>query len=165
MKKPELARWAPPGFDLRFELQFFLTGLAAAALYSALYLVRLTAALDCLFAFNDKNARILLPDAEMPPFAGLLGDSLSWFAILMLAAAAFAIWHYAYHRIGSRSIYLMRRLPDRLELHRRCLTLPALELAACAVCAILLFWLYYGLYVLLVPEEVYISGQLALLWR
>lgn len=165
MRKPDLARWAPPGFDLRFELQFFLTGLAASALYSALYLLRLENALENLYAINDKNARILLPDAEMPPFAELLENSLSWFGILTLAAAAFAVWHYAYHRMGSRSIYLMRRLPDRWELHRRCLTLPALELAACAVCAFLLFWLYYGLYVLLVPAEVYISGQLALLWR
>lgn len=165
MRKPDFSRCAPPGFDLRFEAQFFLTGLAASALYSSLYLLRLFHALDNLYAWNDKNLRVLLPDAAMPAFAELLEDSFSWFGILALVAAAFAVWHYAYHRIGTRSIYLMRRLPDRWELHRRCLTLPTLELACCAVCALVLFWLYFGLYALLTPKELYIFGQLAQLWR
>lgn len=160
-----LSRLVPPGFSLRFELQFFLTGLVCSALYSSLYLLRLYHAWQNLFACGTDNKYVLRSDAEMLPFADLLEDSLSWFAVLAVMAAVFAVGHYAYHWQGSRSIYLMRRLPDGRALHRRCLALPALELAACAVCALALFWLYFGLYVWVTPDQLYVPGQLAGLWR
>ena len=168
MKKPDparLERLVPPGFGLRFELQFFLTGLICSAVYSTLYLLRLANARDNLFAYSMGSGRILLPDAQMPAFTELLADSFSWFGVLAAVAVIFAVWHYAYHWQGSKSIWLMRRLPDRWVLHRRCLILPALELAACALCTLVLFWLYFGLYVWLTPEEIYVPGQLAGLWR
>ncbi len=158
-------RWAPPGFDLRFEKQFFFSGLAFSVLYSCLYLLRLGSRINDLYAWDANGVRILLPDASMPPFAGLLEDSLSWFAVLAAMAGVFAVWHYASHWHGSKSIYLMRRLPDRWELHRRCLVLPALEAALCALCAVALFWLYFGLYVWFVPEPYYVPGQLSAFWR
>lgn len=161
----KLERLVPPGFGLRFELQFFLMGLVSSTLYSLLYLLRLAHARENLFAYGADNGYILLPDAEMPAFAALLEDSFSWFGVLAIMAAAFAVWHYAYHWQGTKSIYLMRRLPRRWELHRRCLALPALELAACTVCVLVLFWLYFGLYVWLTPDPLYVPGQLAGLWR
>ena len=159
MRKPDFSRCAPPGFDLRFEAQFFLTGLAASALYSSLYLLRLFHALDNLYAWNDKNLRVLLPDAAMPAFAELLEDSFSWFGILALVAAAFAVWHYAYHRIGTRSIYLMRRLPDQWELHRRCLTQPLAALTVCAAAAVATLLVYFAFYWFVPPEECLRGGQ------
>jgi len=54
--------------------------------------------------------------------------------------------NYASHRMGSRSDYLMRRLPDRWEWHRRCLTVPlaAVALSALLVLALLvIFFLVY----------------------
>lgn len=160
-----LSRLVPPGFPLRFELQFFLTGLVGSVLYSGLYLLRLYHAWQNLFAYGVDNGYVLRSDAEMRPFADLLEDSLSWFAVLAVMAAVFAVWHYVYHRQGAKSIYLMRRLPDGWVLHRRCLALPVLELAACAVCALALFWLYFGLYVWVTPDQLYVPGQLAGLWR
>lgn len=167
MRKPDpvrLERLVPPGFALRFELQFFITGLVCSALYSALYLLRLANARNGLFAYTT-DGYILLPDAQMPAFAELLEDSFSWFGVMAVMTLFFVGWHYAYHWQGSKSIWLMRRLPDRWVLHRRCLILPALELAACALCALVLFWLYFGLYVWLTPAEIYASGQLTGLWR
>ena len=51
---------------------------------------------------------------------------LSGYGLVMLGAA---VQNYFGHFQGSRSIYLMRRLPQRWELARRCLGEPALYLA------------------------------------
>lgn len=69
---------------------------------------------------------VLRPGAVMEDFAQLLDWMLLGFAVTAVCMAALAVWHYASHFQGSRSIYTMRRLPQRWELARRCLTLPLL---------------------------------------
>ena len=62
--------------------------------------------------------------------------------------AGLALYHWFYHYQGSKSIYLMRRLPRRSELPVRCLAVPvAGALGAGALAAILLgvYWMVYRL--------------------
>lgn len=87
-----------------------------------------------------------------------LGFQLFAFAMLPLT-----IWHYAYHWGGAKPIYLMRRLPSRWELHRRCLTMPFVGLAGCTVLTVGLVLVYFLIYRICTPKEVYVSGQLLLL--
>ena len=81
----------------------------------------------------------------MTDFADLIGaqsDSASFwtppvfFPLTLVVLAALLLIpcnYYAFWR-GAKSIYLMRRLPDRWELARRCLAIPLLTVA----CALLL---------------------------
>ena len=159
MKRPDLSRLAPPGFGLRTELQLFGTGSALAVLNSARYPVRfIRARRDVILALQ----RGLTP--EMPDFCSLIDGVLLGFALLaacmLLAAAA----HYLYHLQGSKSIYLMRRLPSRWELHRRCLTLPVLGAALCLVASAVLLLLYLGIYRLFTPEILQTPLQWQKLW-
>ena len=82
-----------------------------------------------------------------------------------LCLVLLAAYHYAYHRQGSKSIYLMRRLPSKLELHRRCLTLPIAGILIALLTAFLLLLIYYAVYMNVTPAECLMPGQWQKLWR
>lgn len=105
------------------------------------------------------------PGAVMAPFYQVLDNSLLCFGLLALCMIPLAAWHYWYHYQGSRSIYLMRRLPDRRELLRRCLALPLLGVAACAVCSAVQLLIFYAVYIYSTPPQYLQPGQWRMLWE
>lgn len=163
--KLDLSRFAPPGWDLRREKQIFGFGMVLAAFVGLVYfLCCFCSALDQLYGRNGAE-RTLRPDAVMPDFVNVLGGALLGFAILALCLAAFIPLHYAYHHQGSKSIYLMRRLPDRWERHRRCWTLPLLALAACLLAAFVLLLIDFAIYMLATPKVCLTPHQWQKIWR
>lgn len=104
----------------------------------------------------------------MPYFYEILGNALLVIPIAFAAMFAMAAMHYVYHWQGSRSIYLMRRLPSRWELHRRCLTLPALGVAFFLILGAAEMFIMYGVYLLAAPEGTVAPDQFEMLielWR
>jgi hypothetical protein len=95
----------------------------------------------------------------MLPFLDILGGRMMGFAAAALCMVPLSIYHYAYHYSGAKSIYVMRRIPDKFELHRRCLALPILGALAYAVMAALLILIYLGIYVAVTPEKCMLPGQ------
>lgn len=163
MKKPDLARWAPPGLNLKPEKQFFVIGILCAVLYSFVFFIRYTGALSNLYGY-EFGRRVLLPGAVMPDLYVLLENCWAGFAVLAACMLALIVYHYAYHRQGSKSIYLMRRLPNRWELHRRCLTLPLAAVLVCLLTALSLLLLFYGIYAAFTPKECLTPHQWQKLW-
>jgi hypothetical protein len=149
--KRDWERLAPPGIGEEAEIKWILSGMALSLLYSLRFLLAYFSAREALFEWVGRD-KLLIPGAMMPDFAQLLDGSLIGFGILMLCMVPLAVYHYAYHFQGSRSVYLMRRLPRRSELHRRCLALPALAALACALAAAALLLAYFGLYRAATPQ-------------
>lgn len=164
MKKFDIARYAPPGISLAPMEQTFMWGGIAALVWSFGFFIRLMEARSDLFR-HMRNQLILKDGALMPDYAELLGHALTGFAVLALVMAAFAVYNYAYHRQGSKSIYLMRRLPNGWELHRRCLAIPAVTVLICLLAAFILLCLYYLIYLLVTPDVCLVPGQWQKLWR
>lgn len=161
--KLDLSRYAPPGHSLRTERNVLLYGLVFSAVISLNFFLRFSDALGWLYRGNG-SSRTLVPGAVMPDFVVLLDRSLIGFFVLAACMAAFAIDHYLYHRRESKSIYLMRRLPDRWELYRRCLTLPLLAAAACLLAALLVLLLYLAIYLTVTPDVCLTPGQWRKIW-
>lgn len=162
--KLDLSRHAPPGLDLAPELRVFTAGMALSALFSLLfYAVRYSDRLEQLYWKNGAE-RTLIPGAVMPDFAEVLGQALIGFLIVAVCMAAFAAVHYSCHYQKSKSIYTMRRLPNRWELHRRCLTLPLAGLAASLLAAFLLLLVYYAAYMLITPDTCLTPDQWRKIW-
>mgnify|MGYP000928879343 FL=1 len=160
----DLSRHVPPGFDLGYELRFFAAGMTLAASWSLSFLYRFVSALWALYGYRGTE-RYLLPGAVMPDFHTLLGNALTGFLILAIWwIAAFVPAHYAHHVVGSKSIYLMRRLPNRWELHRRCWTLPLSVVLLCLIVAAILLLTYYGIYMAATPEECLTPHQWQKIW-
>lgn len=164
MKLPDLSRHLPPGYPGEGERTFCLTGLVVSALYSLSFFVGYFRAYSELYEYEGRR-RVLRAGAVMPDFADLIDHVFLGFLILAAAMLVFAALHYAYHWQGSRSIYLMRRLPRRFELHRRCLTLPVCMMLLCAACAFGLMVVYFAAYQLFTPSECVRPDQWYRIWR
>jgi len=159
MRKFDLTRHAPPGIDLKYEKNTFAWGFIIAVLVSTGFLGRL-----------DHQYRIVFKEGvvvqyPMPEFLTILGQGMVVFHILIPCMLAFTIYHYLYHRTGSKSVYLMRRLPDRWEYHRRCLTLPLVSAGLVFLAEVILLLFYFWIYVLVIPEANLVPGQFATIWR
>lgn len=162
--KTDLSRYTPPGFDSRYELRLFLAGTALATLHSLSFLSRFANAKSHLYG-QMGTERYLLPGAVMPDFHILLGNALTGFLVLALFwVPVFVTVHYTYHWQDSKSVYLMRRLPNRWEFHRRCLTLPLSVALLCLAVAAILLLVYYGIYMAATPEECLTPRQWQKIW-
>ena len=155
----------PPGISLSGEARFFAAGLICAVLYSLRFVLAYVNARGELFETNRlTRERVLIDGAVMPDFSEVLDGALLGFAVLAFCMLFAAVYHYQTHFHGSRSIYLMCRLPDRWELHRRCLAVPVLGGLSCAVVSFLLLLIYFAVYQLATPQECLTPHQWQKLW-
>lgn len=163
MHKHGWARHVPPGVNLDQGLGWFAGGISVSLLYSLGFLIRYANEYQSLFLW-DGLAKVLNTSAVMPDFVQILGGSLSGFLVLALCMAAVAVYHYSYHYQGSKSIYLMRRLPNRWELPRRCLTMPLMGILACLCVALPLLLIYYAVYMAFTPRPCLAPYQWQNIW-
>lgn len=149
-----IERCAPPGVDVQQEIQHILYGLIGAVLISLWFVLSYLDYRAKLYTTAPNGSRVLAEGAVMPTFRNLFSWSFTGFWIFLLAMAALAVLHVAYHyQGGSRPIYLMRRLPDRWEYWQRCLALPAAG-ALCALAAMaILLGIYLAVYLTCTPAQ------------
>lgn len=164
MKKLTLERYAPAGIKLETERNFFIGGMIVAAVYSFSFLMYYGMYKGGLY-HQVRGENVLIPGKMMVDFAILMENALNGFFLLSFCLVLLAIYHYAYHYQGSKSIYLMRRLPDGKELHRRCLTLPIAGIVIALLTAFIFLLIYYAVYMLVTPEQCLTPGQWQKLWR
>lgn len=146
--------YIPPGFPFSTEQTYFTAGMLCAVLYSLRFVLDYWNARCALFREDRLTGEWVLEEgARIAPFSEILGSALTGFLILACSMLFFAVLHYQSHFHGSRSIYLMRRLPDRWELHRRCLAGPALGILLCTAAAGVFLLLYWTVYRVATPQE------------
>lgn len=157
--KKDLSYYAPPGMELEQGKKIFVIGMVLSTIFS--FLIFGIEFSDCLEKLYWKNGaeRCVIPGAVMPYFTVIIGSSFIGFDIVFALMIAVAVMHYTYHSWGSKSIYTMRRLPSRWELHRRCLTLPICGMVISKVTAFVIVMICYGFYIGLTPKECVLSGQ------
>ena len=148
-----IERYAPPGVDVQTEVERTVWGLIAAAVLSLRfflsYVDRRTYVYDLLEDFRGPEKIVV-----MPTFREIFSWSFLGFGIFLLAMAAVAVFHVAYHyQGGSRPSYLMRRLPDRREYWRRCLALPAAGALCALVAMAILLGIYLAVYLNCTPAQ------------
>lgn len=154
----------PPGIPAQREQSILTMGLGLSIGWAALsYLCTYTMAFSRLYVLQN-GQRILDPTARMADFGTVfrftLAGYLLWVARLILRGLGFQ----AYHRQGSMSIYLMRRLPDPREYTRRCWTVPLTGTAVCLVLAAVTTALCYLIYMTCTPASCLVPGQWARFW-
>lgn len=165
MKRFDLQHYIPLGLDGTGQCKCILGGLAGAALFSLGTWIRYGSAYHSLFHYDRLHqTKILISGAIMPDFVDILGSGLLGFPVILVCMIALLAWNYGYHFRDSKSIYLMRRLPQRWELLRRCATLPLAGGIASLCAAALLFLLYFAVYLLLTPDPCLTGGQWHKLW-
>lgn len=162
--KKKLDHYVPLGLNYRAELKWIAYGLVASFLYSLGFLAAYSNRYASLF-WRYEPVKRLQAGAVMPDFIEILDNSLIGFVILAICMIAALVYHYAYHYQGSKSIYLMKRLPSRWELWRRLLTLPILAALFCLCTAAVLLLSYYGIYMAFTPKACLTPDQWQKIWR
>lgn len=145
-------RYFPAGYDPSTELKWALAGWLISVFWSMVFLVRYFSELQSRLEWekeylNPRNGIFI------PTFPELTRNCFLGFGIVIAFLILAVVLHYRWHYNGSRSIYLMRRLPDRFELTRRCLTFPIAAIIVCLLTAVILFFLYFALYAFYTPDR------------
>ena len=100
----------------------------------------------------------------MADFIQLADNAFLGFGALILAMILLAIANYRYHFKGSKSVYLMRRLPDPREYARRCWTLPLIGVGICLVLTAVTTAVCYLIYMKCTPASCLVPGQWMRFW-
>lgn len=102
----------------------------------------------------------------MPPFETFCDVERYVFVITVLSCVVLAFRYFRAHRAnGSRSDYLMRRLPDRWEFVRRCCAMPCVFAAASVVTFVVMISIFYAVYMLGTPAQCLPEGGGGGFWR
>lgn len=159
-----LAFRLPPGISAKQERSILVTGLALSIGWAALsYLYTYTMAVSRLY-LTMNGQRILDPAARMADFGQVFQFTPAGYLILAVWLLTRGFWFQAYHRQGSMSIYLMRRLPDPREYTRRCWTVPLAGIGGCLVLTVVTTALCYLIYVKCTPASCLVPGQWTRFW-
>jgi len=160
--KPD--RLLPPGKSFRKLLLGYCLLLAFMLFVALSFSFPFSTALDNLYELHY-GRRMLIEGAKIAPLDELWEHTLSGFWLLVLFCGLEIFDNYRRFYRESHSIYLMHRLPDRLELHRRCLTLPLLGILGGFLLCLLLAGLLILLYLKIPPECVLPEYFTFDLWR
>jgi len=159
MNLKKLERYAPPGFPVKNELRIFALSLLPGFLFSLSFFVRYANHYADVEAVRKASVFYMLNEDRywMPSFETLLGTMFghTFFLFGLTGAVILGIvfYHYVSYYQGSKSIYLMKRLPDKREWHIRALALPLVEALATAVLIGVLWLWFYAHYYLNTPVE------------
>ena len=143
-KWESLSRLFPMGWPWQTEIMLTAAALGLSALTAmGLFLSRFSPALDDLYQRAYDQEPVLIPGRLVPPYPQVLGNALLGFGLVALCLILLPIGHFLWHRWGARSDYLMRRLPRRQELAKRCVTGSALLLVITALAGMVMFGLLF----------------------
>lgn len=146
------SRYLPCGFDAARQRMMLVIITAAVLLWAAM-----------IFGTNLQGALREYKNGiyiYFRDFYLVMGNTLAGLPIALAAMCGLAGIYYSSHWDGSRSIYLMRRLPQRWELHRRCLTVPLLGMVWFLLLGLIMILVMYGIYLLAAPEDSVAPEQL-----
>lgn len=165
MKRSFIRRNFPPGYAYGGELRAIVIALVLGITISAgSFFSEFIHERRALYIHRGSDV-FLNGSLDMPDFKIILGDKLLFIiipAVFILFAAT--VIHLAYHYSGSKSIYLMRRLPQRFELLRRCVLIPLVCTAVYLLMAFILLLLFYAYYMSATPESCLTPNQWQKIW-
>ncbi|MCF0137472.1 MAG: hypothetical protein HUJ66_03805 [Oscillospiraceae bacterium] len=162
--KHKLTKLIPPGANLRSELKEVCAALCIQAALSLGFLFRYYDAVDSLYIYSF-GMRMLITDAVIENVGNLLEHCLIGFWVVVGFCVILTAAHYMSFYRETKSIYLMKRLPETIELHKRCLTLPVLGILAGIILSVLLVCIYVLIYYIATPSQC-LPGHISInLWR
>jgi len=149
----KLAKYAPPGTDIRRELIYYAAFCFIFIFcFSLSFLFSYFSALNSLYMY-DHGRRILIEGEKIQDINSLMRLRFAGYWEFAISCAIMAIVHYFSFINETKSIYVMKRLPDAKKLHVYCLTLPVLALLAGTILTALLMFAYAQIYFHVTPAE------------
>ena len=156
---------SPPGMNTKAEKTFFVS-------YCILYFTfkLFSFATEYIrarsFLYERVNGKwVLRENALIADFGETVFFNYKAFALFCLVLLGFVLYRYIYYRQGSMSIYLMKRLPQKNEIHVRAIKIPLIMLVLGALFILLTFLLFFASYVVFTPKVCLPDGLWQSFWR
>ena len=162
--KKRIQKYAPPGMDVDGEILAYASVLVIQIFWCLCFFVSWYMNLMSVMAEVKRHPGKNLY-FTMRPLSDFLNHRLFGISILFLVCVCMVILHFRYFHTESKSIYLMRRLPDGRELYRRCLTLPVLVFMLSLIFGLIYIAICMGFYHLFTPDAVKPASDHFSLWR
>lgn len=150
--------------------QIFTLGLPVVTFYSykSRLLTQLYRIYDRSVVFTNKLgypvAGIIHGGRMMAEPDTVLQGILWWTIIALTVFIVYAVYYYrVYYR--NHAVYLMKRVPDRFEMHRCCLTVPVILTVEAIIIAVLLVLYCKHVYYRYTPEMYLPANGTINLWR
>lgn len=149
------ARHIPVGKDWRSQRNRIMWGFALVIATTFQVLSSYINARRALYEYVNATGKwVLVESRTIVPYLWLVENTALVGLMIFLGAMALMVVHnYLYHRQGSMSIYLMKRLPDRWELHRRCWTVPVTASLAAGALSAAMIGIFYIVYLTCTPAQ------------
>lgn len=154
-----LKSYAPPGIHLAQEVRYWMMTMVASTVWSMLFIVRYMENRSLLYK-TVAGKKVLIEGALMPNFEYLTDNLFEVFSMVIIYCVIIAIYHYFYHYQGSKMMYFMKRLPNKWEVHIRCLSLPVCGSVIAIVYMLVLRMLYYAIYILCTVKRISLKSFL-----
>ena len=152
-------KYFPPGYEGDKEIRAVVVWLAASVVYSFRFFFTYKDCYDlCVWKGGmTVDGVIIAPQIRegimMPPFPEVLDNCMLGFGVAMVLLIIYGNLHYAYYFQESRSILLVRRLPDKWFVWRTCVAGPVLVAIMNLLIMGLLLLVYYGVYWFVTPAQ------------
>lgn len=147
-----LEKYAPLGINLSTHLGVYLLGVIVATLHGLLFFLAYGNAVNALYDYRV-SGRVLRDGAVIQSFDKLTEDVFTTGILVCIVTLLVVVYYYLYHYQGSKMMYLMRRLPNKNEIVRRCWTLPIAGSVIMAVWMLSLRIIFYAVYILCTPSQ------------
>lgn len=152
--KFDIGKYFPAGYEYKAELWTLGGWLIGSVIYSFSFFLNYYRAYMKLFFYDRINEEFILKEGVFMERFSLLSDGIfRGFYLGVLLLGILAICHYTYYYQGSKSIYLMKRLPDRKMLLKSCICVPVVLGIFSVVLMTVLSLFYFGFYTWVTPEE------------
>ena len=153
INKKTIEKQLPPGVDSGIEIKAISFGLLAAVVYSLSFVYKYIDARNSLFVYKYGSVKMIMEGAVMPAFAVILDDTMDGFLMFFWIMVVLIVMHYMTYYKESKSIYLMKRLPDKWELYRRSVVVPLVAILIQIITGAACLMLYYGIYLFFTPAQ------------
>lgn len=145
-------RRMPPGTPITPDAVLYSLMLGGSLIRALFFLAEYYNEYTSLFRETLTGEQVLRDGAMMPAFSVLSDGVLSGFTFTAAVMLLFFCRNLLTFYQGSRSIYLMRRLPDAWELPRRTAVLPLCGAAVAVLTAFLMYGILYAVYMGVTPS-------------
>lgn len=147
-----LEKHAPLGIEIQNEVGIYILGVIVSTCQSLLFFLNYVNARAELYDYYGTK-KVLIEGMKIQEFSYLIDKLFSFGTIVCIACLMMVAVHYMYHYQGSKMMYLMKRLPDKWELHKRCWTLPITGCVLMAAWMFVLRMIFYAVYILCTPSQ------------
>ncbi len=150
-----MKKFFPVGFNYKMEIQAIILLYILSVVYSLSFFLSLNQIRN---EFLKTNKAYLLKELRFSDIS-YSNKYMMLFYLLIILAIALISAHYRHHYLGTKSIYTMKMLKNPRELHFRCLIVPVIIILVSVLTIFLLLYIYFQLYLIIIPEARAITNQ------